>query len=292
MSFIIIASTFRSSGLDRFCGVMPPTSKLLRTTIRVTGLPARPGGFHMRVILEGMSHSTTPPRFFARAATAAVAAILLTVGGLLAAAPASAHDELVASDPAADTTLEAMPAQIALTFSGEIATDAGATELQVSDSSGASLADGDPLVQSNVVSQPLVADASGVITVLWKVVSSDGHPISGQYAFTVSGAPSPTATPTSTPTASASPSETPTQEPTAAPTETPVPADEGNPALPWIIGGLILLAAVGGAVVYLLTSRARRRNALAANREKALGGAPGADPSSSPESGSEPPAER
>lgn len=246
-----------------------------------------------------MPTSTTSARFRARAASAALAALLLSLGGLLSASPASAHDELVSSDPAADVALDALPAQIAMTFSGEIATDPGATEVQVTDASGAALADGEPVVQSNVVTQPLTGEASGAepisgtVTVLWKVVSSDGHPISGQYSFTVSGAPSPTASPTETTTASPAPVESPSEEASTAPPIAPEPADEDATstaeAWPWVVGGLILVG-VAGAVLYLLTSRARRQRALAENRENALGGAPGSaspgDADSRPAAGS------
>ena len=63
-----------------------------------------------------------------------------------------------------------------------------------------------PLVEGTVVTQPLSGAASGLVTVLWKVVSSDGHPISGEFGFTV------TAPPTPTPTATATPSEEPTAD--------------------------------------------------------------------------------
>jgi len=235
--------------------------------------------------LDRMPTNTAPPRSFRRAITAAAAALLLAAGGLLVASPASAHDELVSTDPAADTSLEALPAQLTLTFSGELATDPGATELQVTDASGAVLSDGDPVVEGTVVTQPLSGAASGLVTVLWKVVSSDGHPISGDFAFTV------TAPPTPTPTATAGPSEEPTaeptEEPTAEPTEAPVPVDSSSTALPWIIGGLLLLAAIGGAVVYLLVSRARRirdEEALRASAAEAAAGGPvdGSAPRSEP----------
>ena len=50
---------------------------------------------------------------------------------------------------------------------------------------------------------------------LWKVVSSDGHPISGEFAFTVT------------------PAATPTPEPTESATATPTPDDDrGHDALP------------------------------------------------------------
>ena len=79
--------------------------------------------------LERMPTNTAPPRSLRRTIAAAAAALLLAAGGLLVASPASAHDELVSSDPAADAALEALPAQLTLTFSGELATDPGATEL-------------------------------------------------------------------------------------------------------------------------------------------------------------------
>ena len=227
------------------------------------------------------------PRSSPRALAAAAAALLLAMGGLLVAAPASAHDELVSTDPAADTAVDALPAELTLTFSGELAADPGATELQVTDAAGTSLADGDPVVQGTAVTQPLTGEASGPITVLWKVVSSDGHPISGQYAFTVSAPPTPTPTPTPTQTATTTPSASPTDEPTADPTVAPVPADSGSSALPWIIGGLLLFAAVGGAVLYLLVSRARRLRA-----EEALRAGPSSGSAATPPAGSEPPADR
>ena len=208
-----------------------------------------------------MPTNATPPRPFRRAIAAAAAALLLSLGGLMVASPASAHDELVSTDPAADAVLEALPAQLTLTFSGELATDPGATELQVTDAAGTSLADGDPLVEGTVVTQPLSGAASGVVTVLWKVVSSDGHPISGEFAFSVPTAPTPTPTPTAT--ATASPSETPVETATPAPVETAVPVDSGAASLPWILLAVIGVALLGG-VTYLLVSRARRQKALEA----------------------------
>ena len=240
-----------------------------------------------------MPEHTTAPRPFARTIAAAAAALMLVAGGMLAAAPASAHDELVSTDPAAGSTVEALHAQLTLTFSGELVTDAGATELQVTDAGGTSLGDGDPEVEGTSVTQALTGAASGPITVLWKVVSSDGHPISGQYAFTVTApaTATPTATETPDPTASATPGDTPSAAPTETPTVAPEPVDSGSAALPWIIGGLLLLAAVGGAVGYLLVSRARRLRAEQELRTSAAEAAAGrAAGGSAPRS--EPPADR
>lgn len=207
---------------------------------------------------------------------ALVAAFLLAFAALLfAASPAQAHDELLGSDPASGSTVDALPAQISFTFSGIIATDDGASEVSVTDASGTELTDGAPTAQDNVLTQALAGEASGTLSVLWKVVSSDGHPISGEFEFTVSGAPTPTPTTTPEPTATTDP----TQTPTPTPSSSAPPADSGTSSWPWIIAGLVL-AAIAGAVLYLLVSRARREKALAENRERALGGpsGPGSEP--------------
>lgn len=211
------------------------------------------------------------------AAAITVASVLFTAGA------ATAHDELVATDPPADSTLEALPAQITLTFSGALTAEDGASEVSVTDAAGTSLADGAPVVADTVLTQALTGEASGVITVLWKVVSSDTHPISGEFTFTVAAPPSPTPTPTptATPTETASPTEAPTGTASPAP-----PADEDSTfadVWPWVIGGGIL-AVIAGAVLYLLVSRVRRDKALAQGRA--------AGDAAPPDGGSGPPAER
>ena len=215
-----------------------------------------------------------------RSPALALAAALLAAFALLlgSASPAHAHDELLGSDPSADATIEALPAQLTLTFSGAIATDPGASEVAVTDASGASLLDGEPSAQDNVLTQPLAGEASGEVTVLWKAVSSDGHPISGAFSFTVTPTPTPTetATPTATPTATATAEPTQEPSPTASATSVPDADTTAGDAWPWVLGGLLLVG-LGGAVVYLLVSRARREKALAENRERALGGGGGPD---------------
>ncbi|MFB8147387.1 copper resistance protein CopC [Microbacterium sp. NPDC056003] len=225
-------------------------------------------------------HTALPARALALAAALLVAFALL----LVPASPAHAHDELIGSTPSAGSTVEAVPAQLTLTFSGAIATDAGASDVAVTDAAGASLIDGAPTAQDNVLTQPLTGEASGEITVLWKVVSSDGHPISGQFAFTVTSGPTPTPTDTATPTPTPTETSEPTQEPSASPSAT-VPADSGttgSDVWPWVLIGIVVIA-LGGGITYLLVSRARREKALADNRERARGGAPRPDSDASAE---------
>lgn len=204
------------------------------------------------------------PRTRRRASFALAAGLLALFAVFLPASPVSAHDQLISTDPSADAVLEALPAEITFTFSAELLGDGGANEVQVTDAAGTALTDGPAVVDGVTVTQALTGSASGPIAVLWRVVSSDGHPISGELAFTVEAAESPSAAPTETATPeSPEPMMTTMSTPaeTAAPSETPAPGDEASAAspLPWIIGVVIVLAVIG-VVLYLLVIRPRGRN--------------------------------
>ena len=89
-----------------------------------------------------MPSKTSSPRSLVRLLLAATTAALLATGGLLVASPASAHDELISTDPAADSTVDGLPAQLTFTFSDEIDTTERASEVQVTDAAGTTLAAG------------------------------------------------------------------------------------------------------------------------------------------------------
>lgn len=199
------------------------------------------------VITSSAPRRRTLPTFLAAAAVA-LAALLIP------AAPASAHDELVSSDPSADAVLDALPPQITLTYSADILDADGATVIQVTDAAGTALTDGAATVSGTVVTQALAGPASGVVTVVWRVVSGDGHPIDGTFSFTVPAAPTPTATPTPTET----PSATSTPEPTVTVTATPAPAESTSDAspLPWILLAVAAVLVVG-ALVWVALARGR-----------------------------------
>lgn len=205
----------------------------------------------------------TSARRFPSTPSALAATLLAALLTLAAPLSASAHDSLLSSSPAADTTVATLPAELTLTFSAGLVDGQGATEVVVTDAAGSSVTDGPATVDGATVTQPLVSEAdAGVYHVIWKVVSSDGHPTSEEFFFTVATStltaptPAPTAepsvTPSATPFAEQSPSVT-------APSEgTPADGDAFLRVLPWIVGALIV-AGIGGAVVAV--SRARRRAA-------------------------------
>ena len=185
------------------------------------------------------AHTESPARRPLRGILSLVVAGLIALGAPLGlASPAFAHDELVSSDPAADAVLTEAPAAVTLTFSAELTPGAGATEVQVLDAGGTVVNEGDAVTEGTTVTQPLAPElANGAYRVLWKVVSGDGHPVSGELAFTVQAAePVPTAAPSE----SATPSEEPSEVATSAP-----PASRD--ARPRRGGRCVLARAVGAA---------------------------------------------
>ncbi len=124
-------------------------------------------------------------------------AALLAAGALtvLTALPASAHDELTAVSPEPGAVLTTAPEELELTFSGEVM-DIG-HQVQVTDSEGRSVTDGPLEPEGNRVVQPLAAEGTEDETyrVVWRVVSSDGHPIEGTFTYDVGSGEEPTAGP-------------------------------------------------------------------------------------------------
>lgn len=115
--------------------------------------------------------------------------VVAAVAVLASVVPASAHDQLLSSSPAEGERLPSAPDEITLTFSADVL-DMGA-EVVVADGDGADWVGADPIVQAGVITVPLRDElpAAGY-EVRWRVVSSDGHPISGLIPFTVGdGAP-------------------------------------------------------------------------------------------------------
>ena len=74
---------------------------------------------------------------------------------------------------------------LVFSFSNDIM-DVG-TEIVVTDEAGKNVASGEPEVTGPNVRQPLDAPlAAGSYQATWRVVSSDGHPIEGNFGITLS----------------------------------------------------------------------------------------------------------
>ena len=122
----------------------------------------------------------------ARAAGATALATVLAIAATLGAAQAAlAHDDLAGAEvvtSADDGTVTG----VRLQFSNEII--AVGTEVVATSADGTSVADGAPEVSGRDVVQDLTTPLpAGTVTIAWRVVSSDGHPITGALALTIDG---------------------------------------------------------------------------------------------------------
>lgn len=100
------------------------------------------------------------------------------------AAPASAHDKLVSSDPASGQVLQEAPAEVSLTFSADVL-DMGAAVV-VTDGGDTDRVSAAPSIDGPTVTAVLDPGLpDGGYEIRWRVVSSDGHPITGIVPFAV-----------------------------------------------------------------------------------------------------------
>lgn len=124
---------------------------------------------------------TTIQRLLAALAGAAVLALgtPLAIGGL--AAPASAHASLVGTDPEAGSSIATLPDTVTLTFSQ----DMRAPAYVVVTGPDGDVVEGDPTIDGAEVTQAVGAAPAGDYTLTYRVVSDDGHPVSGSVPFEV-----------------------------------------------------------------------------------------------------------
>ncbi|KZX21001.1 copper resistance protein CopC [Rathayibacter tanaceti] len=114
------------------------------------------------------------------------AAAIGLLGSIAAAGPASAHNYLVSTTPAADSTVTEQPGSLVLTTNDDLlvlGNDGAAAALRVVGPDGLYYGDGCVSVVGPEATMPLELGPAGAYEVTWQVVSTDGHPVSGQYAF-------------------------------------------------------------------------------------------------------------
>lgn len=116
--------------------------------------------------------------------------------------------------------------------------------------------DGDATTDGGAVTQPLTGDLpAGEHVIAYRVVSVDGHPVSGTLTFTTTqgpatASPSPSLSATAAPTAAETPAASPAPSVVASPQPTvsaaPASQESGGGVTPWlVVGALALLAALG-----------------------------------------------
>jgi methionine-rich copper-binding protein CopC len=125
-------------------------------------------------------HPRTLRRLGARLACAVVVPVLVTLAGW-GAAPASAHDDVVASEPAEAGLVETLPSRAVLSFSGPIS-EVHAISVMGPDGS---VVNGSATYSGTEVRQNLWAGPDGEYTLTYDVVSADGHEVAGEIHFEV-----------------------------------------------------------------------------------------------------------
>ena len=180
--------------------------------------------------------------FVSRTLAVAAATVVLALLAVLTGGPAAAHTGLQSSTPADGEALTAAPDTVTLTFATAVASQFA--QVAVTGPDGQSVTSGDLTVDGAVVQQPVTTNGDGAYAMAYRVVSDDGHPVSGELTFTVSGT-------------GAAPTQTEAAEPTdlrsSAPS-TPAPAaaspagdsDDSSGAALWLLLAAVLLVfAVG-----------------------------------------------
>jgi methionine-rich copper-binding protein CopC len=172
-------------------------------------------------------------------------ALSLLVSGLIAAAvmlglagPALAHNVLISSDPKDGASVDAGPALATLTFDQPVQSGDKLNSVTVIGPDNTHWeASGDPTVKGNAVIASLrPLGPAGEYTVGYRVLSADGHPVTGSVKFTLTKAGNGTPA-------------TAGQASSQATSGSASGGDGGMPIWPWIIGAVVLL---GGGVFLAL----------------------------------------
>ncbi len=176
---------------------------------------------------------------------------------VLVANPVSAHNTLLSSDPVEGAVLDVAPTQLTLDFGKAVPLDT--LSIEIIDATG---------VRSDLVGSthgsngetevltPLPVLSPGEMTLRWRLVGPDGHPITGRISFTIAATP---ATTLATPIMTADPAATPpvaatTTAPPASTTESTSDGFDEPWTTPdgvrWLLrfGSYLAIMAIGGVI--------------------------------------------
>ena len=194
----------------------------------------------------------------------AVTTAMVFVLSVVVAPTASAHADLQVSAPEDGESLEIAPEEIRLTFSEELFEEL--VEISILDAAGDLYStievEQTPPPGTDVIFPWPTQAPPGEYSIAYRVVSADGHPVTGTISFSYAAtAPGPTpsdstpSTESSTPAASpavSAPSESPANE---SPTSSSTDSSSGTPLV--VLGVVLLLGVIATSAIIV---RARQRN--------------------------------
>ena len=102
------------------------------------------------------------------------------------ASPASAHTVLVNSIPQSESIISSLPPEITITFAEELIDIGNSNSIEVFDSSGEDMSQGQVTVAGPTLSKALItSEKTGIYKVEYRAVAADGHVIKGEFTFSV-----------------------------------------------------------------------------------------------------------
>ena len=105
---------------------------------------------------------------------------------------AFAHGEMVQATPAVDSNVVTAPSEVSIEFDGklQIIGNTNVNSIEVTDNQGQVISSPTSVVEGNKISTKLqLTDITGLVSVHFRIVSEDGHPVEGDYSFTVGEMP-------------------------------------------------------------------------------------------------------
>ena len=100
---------------------------------------------------------------------------------------ALAHTKLVSGSPSAGAVVDLWPTKVVLEFDGQLQDLGGekANFVVINNAVGDQVSETDEQISGNTITVTLSAnEVKGPVLVFYHVVSSDGHPVEGEYKFT------------------------------------------------------------------------------------------------------------
>jgi copper resistance protein C len=114
-------------------------------------------------------------------------ALAVLVGSVVLASPASAHAVLLSTVPATSGHVASAPAAVVLNFDEQ--PQGRYSTIHVTGPDGQRRDSGPVRVVNDSVTESLGGSRpAGTFVVDWRVISADGHPVSGQFSFTAAAA--------------------------------------------------------------------------------------------------------
>jgi len=117
---------------------------------------------------------------------------LIGLLSLVSPSAAFAHGEVTQAVPAADSKILEAPTEVSVEFDGKLQTLGGAAvnSITVTDNQGQIISSPQSVVVGSKITNRLqLTDITGLVSVHYRIVSEDGHPVEGDYSFTVGETP-------------------------------------------------------------------------------------------------------